>query len=101
MVRQTQRSGKRIMTAVVLSLGLIAASCGKKDNGNATNVTTGGTTASTEAPTGGTEATGAPETSVAETTPPETTPAVAVTPGGEITVSGEAEVTNPWIPAAM
>ena len=102
MVRQRQRSGKRIITAVVLSLGLIAASCGKKDNGNATDVTTGGTTATTQAPSGGTEATVAPaETSVAETTPAETTPAVTVTPGGEITVSGEAEVTNPWIPALM
>ena len=99
MVRQRQRSGKRIITAVVLSLGLIAASCGKKDNGT-TNVTTAGTTGTTAAPSG-TDAPIASDTSVADTTPAETTPAVTVTPGGEITVSGEAEVTNPWIPAAM
>ena len=55
----------------------------------------------TEAPSWRHRGAGAPETTVAETTPPETTPAVTVTPGGEITVSGEAEVTNPWIPAAM
>ena len=99
MVRQRQRSGKRIITAVVLSLGLIAASCGKKDNGT-TAVTTAGTTGTTAAPSG-TDAPIASDTSVADTTPAETTPAVTVTPGGEITVSGEAEVTNPWIPAAM
>jgi len=100
-VRQRQRSGKRIITAVVLSLGLVAASCGKKDNGNATNVTTGGTTVTTEASTGETVATVAGETSVANTTPASTTPAVTVTPGGEITMSGEAEVANPWTPAKM
>ena len=103
MVRQRQRSGKRIITAVILTLGLIAASCGKKDSGNATNVTTGGTTGATEAPSGDTTPTSvaADTTVVADTTPASTTPAVKVTPGGEITVSGEAEVTNPWTPAAM
>jgi peptide/nickel transport system substrate-binding protein len=84
---------------VVLSLGLIAAACGKKDDGNTTNVTTGGTDA-TVAPSGDTQAPVAADTTVAGTTP-ATTPAVEVTPGGEITVSGEAEVTNPWTPAAM
>jgi peptide/nickel transport system substrate-binding protein len=104
MVRNRQRSGKRIITAVVLSLGLIAASCGKKDDGGTTAVTTAKTTPSavTEVPSGDTEATtvGA-ETTVAADTTPATTPAPAVTPGGEITVSGEAEVANPWTPAAM
>ncbi|HEY0519711.1 MAG TPA: ABC transporter substrate-binding protein [Ilumatobacteraceae bacterium] len=85
---------------MVLSLGLIAAACGKKDDGQTTNVTTGAT-AATEVPSGDTQATvAAADTTVAATTP-ATTPAVAVTPGGEITVSGEAEVTNPWLPAAM
>jgi ABC-type transport system substrate-binding protein len=88
------------MAAVVLSLGLIAAACGKKDDGDSSNVTTGGTTAATDAPTSGTDAPVAADTTVADTTP-ATTPAETVTPGGEITVSGEAEVTNPWIPAAM
>ncbi len=99
MVRVRQRSSKRAITAVVLSLGLIAAACGKKDDGDTTDATTGATEA-TEAPSGGTDAPAA-DTTVAETAPPETTPALTVTPGGEITVSGEAEVTNPWIPAAM
>ena len=101
MVRLRQRSSKRIIMAAVLSLGLIAASCGKKDDGNTTNVTTGGTEA-TLVPSGDTTgATVAAETTVAADTSPSTTPAPAVTPGGEITVSGEAEVTNPWTPAAM
>ena len=92
-----------MITAVILTLGLIAASCGKKDSGNATNVTTGGTTGATEAPSGDTTpaSVAADTTVVADTTPASTTPAVKVTPGGEITVSGEAEVTNPWTPAAM
>ena len=92
-----------MITAVILTLGLIAASCGKKDSGNATNVTTGGTTGATEAPSGDTTpaSVAADATVVADTTPASTTPAVKVTPGGEITVSGEAEVTNPWTPAAM
>jgi peptide/nickel transport system substrate-binding protein len=84
---------------VVLTLGLIAAACGKKDDGNTTDVTTGAP-ATTEVPSGGTDAPVAADTTVAATTP-ATTPAVEVTPGGEITVSGEAEVTNPWTPAAM
>jgi peptide/nickel transport system substrate-binding protein len=100
MVRLRQRSNKRAITAVVLSLGLIAAACGKKDDGDTTNVTTGGTEA-TEVPSGDTEVTVASDTSVVADTTPVTEPAAEVTPGGEITVSGEAEVTNPWIPAAM
>ncbi|MEY2401549.1 MAG: peptide/nickel transport system substrate-binding protein, partial [Ilumatobacteraceae bacterium] len=84
---------------MVLSLGLIAAACGKKDDGNTTDATTGAP-ATTEVPSGGTDAPVTADTTVAATTP-ATTPAVEVTPGGEITVSGEAEVTNPWTPAAM
>jgi peptide/nickel transport system substrate-binding protein len=99
MVRVRQRSNKRAITAVVLSLGLIAAACGKKDDGDSSNVTTGATEA-TEAPSGGTDAPVAADTTVAESTP-ETTPELTVTPGGEITASGESEVTNPWTPAAM
>jgi peptide/nickel transport system substrate-binding protein len=102
MVRLRQRSSKRAITAVVLSLGLIAAACGKKDDGDSTDVTTGATEA-TEVPSGDTEPPVAADTTlVADTTPEETTPAAPeVTPGGEITMSGEAEVANPWTPAAM
>ena len=45
MVRNRQRSRYRFVVATVLSLGLIAASCGKKDDN--------GTTTATEATTGG------------------------------------------------
>jgi ABC-type transport system substrate-binding protein len=97
MVRVRQRSNKRAITAVVLSLGLIAAACGKKDDGGTTNATTGARKPQ-KRPAGyrGTCRRGYHGCR----TTPATTPAV-VTPGGEITVSGEAEVTNPWIPAAM
>ena len=100
MVRRRQRSSKRAITAVVLSLGLIAAACGKKDDGGTTNVTTS-ETAAPEVTTGGVDTTLASETTAAEATTPATEPVAAVTPGGEITVSGEAEVANPWTPAAM
>ncbi|HEY7628773.1 MAG TPA: ABC transporter substrate-binding protein, partial [Ilumatobacteraceae bacterium] len=87
----------------MVSLGLLAASCGKKndDETTATEATTAETTPAATTPTGGTEATAPPETSAATTAPPETTPELKPTPGGEITVSGEAEVANPWTPAAM
>jgi peptide/nickel transport system substrate-binding protein len=85
----------------VLSLGLVAAACGKKNDGGtrATDATIGvtETTATNET----TAATVAAATTVAGTAPTETTPVKKPVPGGEITVSGEAEVTNPWIPAAM
>jgi peptide/nickel transport system substrate-binding protein len=103
MVRNRQRSRNRIIVAAVLSLGLIAASCGKKnDSGTiATNATIGET--ATSAAT--TEETIAVDTSVGDTTPATnpatTTPAPKPVPGGEITVSGEAEVGNAWVPAAM
>jgi peptide/nickel transport system substrate-binding protein len=85
----------------VLSLGLIAAACGKKDDGDSTDVTTGPTEV-TEVSSGDTEAPIAADTTLVAETTPETTPAAPeVTPGGEITMSGEAEVANPWTPAAM
>ena len=100
MVRQRQRSSRRVLTAALLSLGLIAAACGKKDDSTtATDATVNAT--ETTAATGDTQGTVAADTSVAETTPPETTPAQKPVPGGEITVSGEAEVANAWVPAAM
>ncbi len=98
-MRQRQRSKRRVLASAVLSLGLIAAACGKKDGDNST--ATSVAAAETTAASGGTDATVAPDTTLAGTTPPETTPAPTVTPGGEITISGEAEVANPWTPAAM
>ena len=101
MVRNRQRSRSRVIAAIVLSLGLIAASCGKKnDSGTTATDATLGTTETT-AVTGDTQGTVAAVTSVAETAPVVTTPVEKPVPGGEITVSGEAEVANAWIPAAM
>ena len=103
MVRNRQRSRNRIIIGVVLSLGLIAASCGKKDdNGTVATEATIGETATTAATTD-TQGTVAetPASTVAVDTTPATTPAAKPVPGGEITMSGEAEVANPWTPAAM
>lgn len=89
--RSTGRTG-RFLAAAVISLGLIATACNKKDE-----------TSSSEPATEETEASTA-ETTPGETTPaPETTEAVAeeIVMGGELVVSGEAEVANPWTPAAM
>jgi peptide/nickel transport system substrate-binding protein len=103
MVRNRQRSRNRIIIGAVLSLGLIAASCGKKDdNGTVATEATIGETATTAATTD-TQGTVAetPASTVAVDTTPATTPAAKPVPGGEITMSGEAEVANPWTPAAM
>jgi peptide/nickel transport system substrate-binding protein len=91
--RSAKRTG-RIFVAAVVSLGLFAAACSKKDDGGST----GGTdatqdTVAPDATAGATETTAA----VTETTAAAETPV----PGGELVVSGEAEVANPWTPAAM
>ncbi len=84
----------------MLSLAVIAAACGKKDDGDTTDATTG-VTETTQGATGGTDAPIA-DTTVAEgTTPAETIPANVPVPGGTLIVSGEAEVTSPWTPAVM
>ena len=94
-MRNTRSTGHtgRLLVAAAVSLGLLAVACSKKNDGSSSN-TTGSTTAATTgsttgATTGGTEAT---------TT---TAPAPKPVPGGELVVSGEAEVANPWTPAAM
>ena len=86
-MRRTSSTGRagRILAAAVISLGLIAAACSKKDDES-----TGDTTEETTADTSG-----------GETTVPDTTPEETPVPGGELVVSGEAEVANPWTPAAM
>jgi len=94
-VRTTRSTGRtgRFLAAAVISLGLIATACNKKDETSSSEPATEETT---EASTG--------ETTPGETTPaPETTEAVAeeIVMGGELVVSGEAEVANPWTPAAM
>jgi peptide/nickel transport system substrate-binding protein len=79
--------------AAVVSLGLFAAACSKKDDGGSTSPTNGATdTTAATGDTGATDTTAAPETTVASEKPVS---------GGELVVSGEAEVANPWTPAAM
>ena len=85
--RSTGRTG-RIVVAAVISLGLIAAACSKKDDGGGSS--SGATT--TAAPAGDTTTTAAATTTTAAPKP---------VPGGELVVSGEAEVANPWTPVAM
>ena len=102
MVRQRQRSNKRVHHCS--SAESRAAS--PQRAARRTTVATAPLPASarrqaTEAPTGGTDAPVAADTTAGRHDPAETTPAPTVTPGGEITVSGEAEVANPWTPAAM
>ena len=89
-VRDTRSTGRtgRIVVAAVISLGLIAAACSKKDDGGGSS--SGATT--TAAPAGDTTTTAAATTTTAAPKP---------VPGGELVVSGEAEVANPWTPAAM
>ena len=66
----------------------------------ATSGPTGSAPATTTATSDGTEPPGT--TAPATTQPPETTqPAIDPVMGGTLVVSGEAEVANPWTPAAM
>ncbi len=101
--RSTRRRPGRLLAVAVVTLGLVAGACSKKDD----EVTSepDATTAATEAETGATEP--ETETTEAETATTEaeteTTEPAAKDPvyGGTIIVSGEAEVANPWTPAAM
>jgi peptide/nickel transport system substrate-binding protein len=96
-VQQTHSAGRtgRILVAAVISLGLIAAACSKKSDSSSPGTTTGGATT--------TVASGATTTAagVTSTAPASTAPAEKPVPGGALVVSGEAEVANPWTPAAM
>ena len=102
--RSTRRRPGRLFAVAVVTLGLVAGACSKKDD----ETTSEPDTTETEATEAETEAT-EPETEVT-TAETETTDAVTATTepavkdpvyGGTIIVSGEAEVTNPWTPAAM
>ncbi|MEZ5248152.1 MAG: hypothetical protein R2713_02745 [Ilumatobacteraceae bacterium] len=102
--------GTRRALAVLLSIGLVAGACSKKDDDESSPGTTAapGSTApdAPDAP----DATDAPDTS--DSAPDDTAddgtdttaapePAGEPVYGGSIVVSGEAEVANPWTPAAM
>ena len=96
-MQQTHSAGRtgRILVAAVISLGLIAAACSKKSDSSSTATTT---TAGGATTTVGGASTTAGATSTA---PASTAPAEKPVPGGSLVVSGEAEVANPWTPAAM
>ncbi|MFZ9629071.1 MAG: ABC transporter substrate-binding protein, partial [Ilumatobacteraceae bacterium] len=81
------RGTGRVVAALVVSLGLIAAACSKKDE--AVEDTSPATTAEP----------GATQPTV--TNAPVTTSAIDPVVGGRLVVAGEAEVQNPWTPAAM
>ncbi len=86
---------KRPGTLVAISLvtaGLVAAACGGDNSGS--SPTTTGATATTAAGTATTAGS-------ASTTAAPTTTTAKPTSGGKITVMVEAEVANPWTPAAM
>jgi peptide/nickel transport system substrate-binding protein len=104
------------VAALTVSLGLLAAACSSDKKSVSTTATTvAGSTAPTTAATGSTTADGttAPTTPTSGTTPattgattvdtaaPTTVAREKAVPGGSITISGEAEVANPWTPAAM
>ncbi len=95
----------------MISLGLVAGACSKKDDSTSSDATSA--PADSEAATGDTEAattdtetpatgdTEAPVVSDAVTTTEAPVAAEEVVMGGTLVVSGEAEVANPWTPAAM
>jgi ABC-type transport system substrate-binding protein len=75
-----------------VSLGLIAAACNRQDDS---------ATDDTDAVTDDTDGGGTEETTPIATDPPITEPTVEVVEGGKLVIAGEAEVANPWTPAAM
>ena len=85
--RSARRTG-RVIIAAVISLALVAAACSKKDSGTGATQPSQTTTASGNS----TVDSSAPETTAAAPKP---------VPGGELVVSGEAEVASPWTPVAM
>ena len=89
--RSTGRRSGRLLAVTLISVGLIAGACSKKDDSSSDGTTKpSGTTGDTTA-----------ATTPGDTTPPDTTPQLKPVSGGSLVVSGEAEVTNPWTPAAM
>ena len=102
----------RAALATVAAFGLIAAACSSDKttlNQDTTPTTLASGTPTTAAPptttigsTGGSDGTTATTAgSPGDTAAPTTVAAKKPVPGGELVVSGEAEVANPWTPAAM
>ncbi len=76
----------RRFAVLVVSAALVAAACSGSDSGSSTDESKATTVD-----------TGATDDTATDTTEPAATPV----PGGELVVSGGAEVANPWTPAAM
>jgi peptide/nickel transport system substrate-binding protein len=100
----------RYGAAALVAFSLVAAACGDKKDDDA--VVVDDTEADTEDTTpddGGTDDTADVTTPEDDATPEPTAPVVTEAPesafepvfGGRLVVAGEAEVANPWIPAAM
>lgn len=98
----------RLVIAAVVSLGLVAAACSKKDDdeGAVTEATDSAPAATDPAEPGDTSA---PATDAPDSTEPDSTDAPTTEPaatdepvyGGILRVSGEAEAANPWTPSKM
>src|SRR6478735_3530205 len=105
-MHRTGRATGRWFVAATLSLGLIAAACSKKDDNssdtNAPATSAAATTAGGAATTAGGAATtaGGATTTAASGTTASSAPAEKAVPGGSMIVAGDAEVANPWTPAA-
>ena len=106
--RRGRRYG-RVIVAGVAMLSIAAAACSSDEKSDTTNATTATTTATTAAAAATTAApattTGGAATTVGATTTLAATSTTAEgetpKPGGELTISGEAEVANPWTPEKM
>jgi peptide/nickel transport system substrate-binding protein len=83
--RSSTRRASRALVSALLVGSMALAACSKSDGGD-----------DAAKP----DDTAAPSDSSADTTP-VTEPAATPVPGGELVVSGGAEVANPWTPAAM
>lgn len=79
-LRQSRRRPGILLGVLAVSFGLIAASCGGNDSGSSG------------------DSNGGPATEPAQQTQ---APVAEVVLGGTLVVGGEAEVTNPWLPAQM
>ncbi len=94
------RRGK-LLVAAMISLGLVAGACSRRDEDTATPATTEAATETTAASPDTTEGGGGTDTTAAPATTEAPAPEKEPVYGGTLVVSGEAEVANPWTPAAM
>ncbi|MEO6156003.1 MAG: ABC transporter substrate-binding protein, partial [Ilumatobacteraceae bacterium] len=98
-----QRRVGRVALVATVSLAMLAAAC-SSDKATpaastlAASTTTAGSAGETTTPT--TES-ATPTTADQTSTTPSTSPALKPVPGGDLVVSGESEVANPFTPAAI